>query len=239
MIFILSPGMILNVRAINYRTGIKENEELIWNCNKCDINEMNFIFGVGWENSGIFHNLSKGKAMKWEINSIQINDTIIKIEFDIWYWKQNRNWGSKDNNSEISYFADPADYGEELNFSSEVSFIPFWFPVPVGEYMGELNLIDWYNVDNRVLPTLNVEIPKDAILPGYPNKNIQIITIYNDQGILSSFKLYTKGNVVIIDIALDSIPFYVIPSIIVLFTILSLGLIIYIIKKYKSTRPLL
>jgi len=228
--------MIINVGAIKYKTGVKENDELIWKCRVCDDAEMNFIFGVGWDNSGIFQNLSVGKTMKWEIDSVQFNDTVIKIEFGEWFWRQNRNWGIKDNDSEIIYQANPSDYTEVLNFSSEKSFTPFWFPVPVGEYIGGLNLTEWYDVDNRVLPTLNVDIPKDAVLSGYPNKNIQVIAIYNDLGILSSYKLYTKGNVVIIDIALDFLPFYVIPSLAVLFTILSLGVIIYIIKKYKSTR---
>lgn len=236
IIFFLSPGMIINVGAIKYKTGVKENDELIWKCRVCDDAEMNFIFGVGWDNSGIFQNLSVGKTMKWEIDSVQFNDTVIKIEFGEWFWRQNRNWGIKDNDSEIIYQANPSDYTEVLNFSSEKSFTPFWFPVPVGEYIGGLNLTEWYDVDNRVLPTLNVDIPKDAVLSGYPNKNIQVIAIYNDLGILSSYKLYTKGNVVIIDIALDFLPFYVIPSLAVLFTILSLGVIIYIIKKYKSTR---
>jgi len=228
--------MILNVGAIKYKTGVKENDELIWKCRVCDDAEMNFIFGVGWDNSGIFQNLSVGKTMKWEIDSVQFNDTVIKIEFGEWFWRQNRNWGIKDNDSEIIYQANPSDYTEVLNFSSEKSFTPFWFPVPVGEYIGGLNLTEWYDVDNRVLPTLNVDIPKDAVLSGYPNKNIQVIAIYNDLGILSSYKLYTKGNVVIIDIALDFLPFYVIPSLAILFTILSLWGIIYIIKKYKSTR---
>ena len=236
IIFFLSPGMILNVGAINYNTGVKENDELIWKCRVCDDVEMNFIFGIGWDNSGIFQNLSKGKMMKWEIDSVQVNDTVIKIEFGVWFWRQNRNWGIKDNDSEILYHTNPSDYTEELNFSSEKSFTPFWFPVPVGEYLGGLNLTGWYDVDNRVLPTLNVDIPKDTVLSGYPNRSIQIIAIYNDLGILSSYKLYTKGNVVIIDIALDFLPIYVIPSLVVLFTILSLGVIIYIIKKYKSTR---
>jgi hypothetical protein len=236
IVFFLTPGMILNVIAIKYKTGVKETDEMIWKCKVCDETEMNFIFGVGWDNSGIFQNLSKGKMMKWEINSVQLNNTVIKIEFGVWFWTLNRNWGVKDNDSEITYLTKPSDYGEEFNFSSLNSFTPFWFPIPVGEYMGGLNLNAWYDVDNRVLPTLNVDISKDAILSGYPNKSIQVIAIYNDQGILSSYKLYTKGNVVIIDISLDFLPFYVIPTLTVLFTILSLGVIIYIIRKYKSTR---
>lgn len=228
--------MVLPANAISYKTGVNENDVLIWKCKVCNEAEMNLIFGPGWDNSGIFKNLSKGTKMKWEINTVEVNETVNKIEFSIWFWTQNKNWGVKDNDSQITYLNNPKDYTEELNFSRYDSFVPFWFPIPVGEYMGGLDLNEWYDVDNRVLPTLNVDISKDAIGPGYPNKGIQIIAIYNDEGILSSYKLYIKGNVVIVDIALDFLPFYVIPTLIVLFTILSLGVIVYIIRKYKSIR---
>lgn len=238
--FILSlvfSGVVLPVNAISYKTGVNENDELIWKCKVCNEAEMNLIFGLGWKNnSGIFQNLSRGTKMKWEINTVEVNETVNKIEFSIWYWTLNKNWGVQDNDSQITYLNNPKDYTEELNFSIYNSFVPFWFPIPVGEYMGGLDLNAWYDVDNRVLPTLNVDISKDAIGSGYPNKGIEIIAIYNDEGILNSYKLYIKGNVVIIDIALDFLPFYVIPSIILLFTVLSLGVIVYIIKKCKSIR---
>jgi hypothetical protein len=112
--------------------------------------------------------------------------------------------------------------------------VPFWLPIPVGEYLGGLNLSDEYNVDNRVLPTLNVEIGKNET--GFPSKDIKIIAIYNDQGILNSYKLYVKGNVVIIDISFDFLPFYVIPTLIGLTVIFSLGIILDITKKRKIRR---
>jgi len=228
-------GLALNVNAISYKLSVNEDDELIWKCKVCNAAEMSLIFGSGWNNnSGIFHNLSNGTRMKWEINTVEVNETVNKIEFSVWFWTSNKNWGVKDNDSQIIYLNNPNDYTEELNISIDNSFVPFLFPIPVGEYMGGLNLSAWYDVDNRVLPTLNVDISKDAIDLGYPNKDIEIIAIYNDEGILSSYKLYTKGNVVIVDIALDFLPFYVIPTLIVLFTVLSLGVIVYIIKKYKS-----
>jgi hypothetical protein len=218
--------------------GVNKNDELIWKCKVCNEAEMNYIFGSGWNNSAeIFHNLSKGTMMKWEIKTVEVNETTNKIEFSVWFWTSNKNWGVKDADSQIIYLNNPNDYSEELNFLKENSFVPFLFPIPVGDYMGNLDLHESYDVDNRVLPTLNVDISKDAIWPGFPNKGIQIIAIYNDQGILSSYKLYIKGNVVIVDITLDFLPFYVIPTLIVLFTIFSLGVIVYIIKKYKSIRP--
>jgi len=84
------------------------------------------------------------------------------------------------------------------------------------------------------LPTLNVEINKDEILPGFPSKDIQIIAIYNDHGLLNSYKLYIKSNIVIVDISLDFLPFYVIPTLIGLTTIFSLSIIFYISKKRKT-----
>lgn len=230
--------MVLKVNAVSYKTGVNENDELIWKCKVCNKAEMNLIFGSGWDNSGIFQYLGKGTSMKWEINTVEVNETVNKIEFSIWLWTQNKNWSVKDDDSQITYLNNQKEYNENLNFSRYNSFVPFWFPIPVGEYMGGLDLNAWYDVDNRVLPTLNVDISKDAIGPGYPNKGIKIIAIYNDEGILNSYKLYIKGNVVIVDIILDFLPIYVIPTLIVLFTILSLGVIVYIIRKYKFIRRL-
>jgi hypothetical protein len=140
--------------------------------------------------------------------------------------------------SEMVYFCDPTDYSPELNFSNYASLVPFWFPIPVGEYMGGLGLRlnEWYDVDNRVLPTLNVEIEPSAFSPGFPSKSIRIIAIYNDQGILNSYKLYIKGNVVIIDIGLDYLPVYVLPTVIGLLCAFSLSIIIYGIRKRKLVR---
>jgi hypothetical protein len=232
---LLFSGIVSNANAINYKIGVNENDELIWKCKVCNAAEMNNIFGSGWNNnSGNFQDLSKGTSMKWEINTVDVNETTSKIEFSIWFWTENKSWGMKDIDSQIIYLKNPEAYTAELNISTDNSFVPFLFPIPVGEYMGNLNLSVWYDVDSRVLPTLNVEISKDAIEEGYPSKHVKMIAIYNDDGILSSYKLYTKGNVVIVDIALDFLPFYVIPTLIILFTVLSLGIIVYIIKKYRS-----
>ena len=172
--------------------------------------------------------------MKWEIVNIEINETIVKLNYSLWGWTSGSTWGAKDNDSQISFFSNPKDYTQKLNFSSETSLVPFWFPVPVGEYMGGLNLSQWYDVDNRVLPTLNVEIEKDTIFPGLPSEDIKIIAIYNDQGILNSYKLYTKGNVVILDIVFDFLPIYVIPTLIGLMCFFVLSIIIFVIKKRKT-----
>jgi len=224
------------VNAVNYGIGVSEDQELIWKCKVCNQIEMNSIFGSSWNDYGILKNLSQGKMMKWKINNINVNQTLVKINFSIWEWTSESIWGVKDNDSEISFFANPSDYLQELNFSHYSSFVPFLFPIPIGEYMGGLSLNEWYDVDNRVLPTMNVVIRKDELSPGFPSRDINIIAIYNDQGILSSYKLYIEGNIVIIDITFDFLPIYVIPALIGLVCILSLSTILYFVKKRKFVK---
>lgn len=233
-LLILLLNIVSNVKANDYQVGVNRNQELIWKCNVCNIIEMDNIFGNDWEDSGIFKNLSKGKRMKWRIDNIEVDNTFITLNFSEWGWTNRKVWGTKDNYSQIIFFSNPNDYTEELNFTNYSSLVPFWFPVPVGEYMGELKLNKWYDIDNRVLPTLNVEIEKDTLLPGFPSKDIKIIAIYNDQGILNSYKLYTKENIVILDIAYDFLPIYVIPILIGFFCVLALGTTVFIIKKRKT-----
>lgn len=221
-------------KTYGYNVGVAQNQKKIWKCNVSNKLEMNALFGSTWDDSGIFRNLSKGKRMKWEISRVEVNETFTSINISLWEWTSEKSWGIKDDNFQIIYRSNPGNYSQELNFSDTTSLVPFWFPVPVGEFIGELNLKNWYDVDNRVLPTLNVEIIKGSLGTNLPSKNIHIIAIYNDQGILDSYKLYIKGNVVIIDISLEDLPFYVIPILISLITIISLVGIFYIYKKRKK-----
>jgi hypothetical protein len=199
----------------------------------CNQEELNNIFGTEWNTSGVFVNLSVGSRMKWNITSTLSNETTKRIRFDIWNWNLRADWGILDNSSQIIFPSNPEDFSADMSVLYRFSFVSFWFPTPVGEYMGGLILNVIYDVDNRVLPTININIPKDNFSPGYPNKDITIIALYNDRGILSSYKLYGKGNKVIIDIALDYLPFYVIPTLIGLIIIVIIGATYYIKKNRK------
>ncbi|MFX1477689.1 MAG: hypothetical protein ACFFCI_06125 [Promethearchaeota archaeon] len=233
-VLLLLINVISYVNATDYRVGVKSNQELIWRCNVCKKREMDNIFGNNWNELGNFENLNKGYKMKWKILNTEVNEIFIRLNFSVWGWTNGNTWGVKDRDFQITFFSNPNEYSTEINFSNYASFVPFWFPIPVGEYLGGLSLYEWYDIDNRVLPTLNIDIEKDAIIPGFPSKDIKIIAIYNDQGILNSYKLYITGNVVIIDISLYSLPVYVIPTLISLTLGLSLSLIVYIIKKRRS-----
>jgi len=222
--------------AIKYGAGIEKDEEIIWNCKVSNTVEMERIFGVNWDNSGgPFENLRRGKNLKWKIKNVDVNETIIDIEIDEWLWNNDDDWGISDNNFKITYFSNLKEYEYiiENNFLNYSFFIPFLFPVPVSEFLGNIKLNKPYDVDNRVLTTINVDLSKDSILPNYPKKDISIIAMYNERGILMSYKLYLKGNIVIVDISLQSLPFYVIPTLVGLTMLIFISIIVYIIKRRK------
>jgi len=236
LISILTFGFISRGNAINYGIGINKNDELIWKCKVCNKGEMNKVFGNNWDNTGLFENMKKGAKMKWGIKNTVINESTIVIEINLWLWNNEENWSIKDGEFQIIYPSNPKTYDKDLNFTNYAFLVPFLFPVPVSEYLGNLKLDGWYDVDNRVLTTLNVEISKDLILPNYPSKVINIIAIYNERGILTSYKLYIRGNVVIVDISFDKIPFFVIPALVSLTVCLSIAAIIYILNRKILTK---
>lgn len=227
-------GFTSDVIALNYTFSFRTNDELVWECRVCDINKMNNIFGENWSSTGLFENLSQGKRMRWQINTAEENSTTLLANVNIWIWNNEENWGFYDYNTDFSYLKQPSQYASNYNLSLDIPFIPFWFPIPVGEYLGTLKFSDMYDVDNRVLPTLNVEVNKDFLQTNNPSERIYIIAIYNTDGILSSYKLYTSGNVVVIDIGFEPLPIYVIPSTLGLIGAFFIAIILYIRKRRKN-----
>ena len=231
LLFFFMLSFSSNVIAVEYQNGIKTSDELIWNCLLCDDNKMDALFGEFWNEAGIFENLSVNKRMKWSVNMVEENSTTLSALISIFMWRFEDNWDTPDNSSKFSYLKNPSFYPNSFNFTVLLPFIPFWLPVPVGEYLGEIPLGDIYDVDNRVLPTLNVQIIKDSIRPNEPTETVYIIAIYNSNGILSSFKLYTHGNIVVVDISLESLPIFVIPSMIGLILTFVCSIVLYVKKK--------
>jgi len=230
LILIFVMGFTSDVVALNYSFSFITNEELVWKCDICDINKMNTLFGENWSNSGLFENLGQGKRMKWQVNTTKVNSTSLSATFNMWVWKNEDNWGPYDYITEFSY----SQNASKSNLSIAFPFVPFWLPIPVSIYIGELKLNSMYDVDNRVLPTINVQVSKGFLEPSFPSEKVFIIAIYNYDGILSSFKLYTSGNVVVIDIEFESLPIYVIPSTIGLIGAFFIAIIIYVRKQTKK-----
>lgn len=234
LITISLVGFASDTIALNYAFGFTSNDEFVWKCNVCDINKMNNIFGENWSSSSLFENLSQGKKMKWHITAAEENSTSLIANVSIWMWKNEEDWGTYDYQIEFPYLKNPIQYASNYNLSLIIPFIPFLFPIPVSEYLGTLKLSNIYDVDNRVLPTLNVQMNEDFLQPDIPSERIFIIAIYTADGILSSFKLYTSGNVVVIDIGFESLPLYVLPSTLGLIGAFFVAIILYIRKQRKN-----
>jgi len=217
--------------AVEYQNGIITNEELIWRCRTYDDTKMDTLFGEHWNEAGIFENLSTNKKMKWRAIMVEENSTTLSSLFSIWIWKDEDSLGTQDNSSRLSYLKNPNLYPNEFNFTDAFPYVPFWLPSPVGEYLGALQLSDMYDVDNRVLPTLNVKIIQGFIFSNKPTETVYIIAVYNGNGIMSSFKLYTSGNVVVIDISLEGLPILAITSTIGLLLTFVCSIVLYIKKK--------
>ncbi|MHA2288679.1 MAG: hypothetical protein ACXABG_07820, partial [Promethearchaeota archaeon] len=226
IILISVIGFSSDVIAVNYTFGFKANDELIWKCHVCDINKMNDIFGENWTSTGLFENISQGKKMKWQINTIDENLTSLLANINIWIWDNEENWDFYDYSTELSFLKNPSQYNSNYNFSNVIPFVPFWFPVPVGLFLSSLKLESMYDIDTRVLPTLNVDINL--------TERILIIAIYNSEGILNSLKFYTNGNVVILDIEFEFLPIYVLPATLGLIGTFFIAIILYVKKKRKN-----
>jgi len=234
LLFLFTIGASSNVTANEYQNGINTNDDLIWNCHLCDDSKMDALFGEFWNEAGIFENLSTHSRMRWSVNMVEENSTTLSALFSIWIWRYEDNWGTQDNSSKFLYLKNPSLYPSGFNFTDVFPFIPFWLPVPVGEYLGGMTLGEIYDVDNRVLPTLNVQIIKNSINLNKPTEPVYFIAVYNNNGILSSFKLYTSGNVVVVDISLENLPIFVIPSTIGLILTFVCSIVLYIKKKRNN-----
>ena len=227
MIFSLT---LSNVAAINFSFGFVEEEEIIWKCRINNSVEMNNIFGFGWDSSGLFQGIEQGALMKWKLSSITNNGTSFNLEFNTWSWRIEEDWSGSDGSLHYSFYTNPVDYPDNLNFSMNLPFLPFIFPIPIGDYLEGLNLSNLYNMDTRVLSTINIVLPRDFISTDLPSQDVNIIAIYNGNGILNFYKIYLGGFQVILDVSLNQLPPYVIPALILLFAIFAVGLIYYLFK---------
>ena len=240
-VFTLLTAYCSSALAQDYEVGFAKDDEFIWSCNVCDKDQMENLFGTKWEafGGGVFRNLEEGSKMKWEIKEIdegkayseetEKNETTFLIEYKIWRWNNDEEWGSEDNTEAQEAFIKPNHYEKGYIYPD---FAPMWLPTPVGEYMKSLEPIldDSYTIDGRVLLSITCEIEKEEFNNKYPHEDIKILALYNADGILRSYKLYISNHQVIIDISLDSTPGMEIIFVILLAAVLITATIYVIFK---------
>ena len=242
LLLIILIGLTPRVRASDYEIGVEEGDIFIWNCNVCDNKKLDDILGKEWDDDGFFEDLEQGTRMKWIIrdtdddekiysSETKDNETTYSIEFAKWIWTTNDKWGDEDRDERIYLFKDPDDYSEDFIFPQ---IAPIWLPLPLGEYLKKIDLYEGYTIDARVLPSITCEIDRTDIDDEYPKENIKIVAMYNDKGIITSYKLYIKDHQVILDISLESfitINFLFLSIITAFFYV---GIIYFIYKIMKS-----
>ena len=218
--------------TLAYDFGIQLNSELIWKCNLCKTQELDSILGIDWSNTSFFKDIDQGKMMKWKVLSLEKDEERLNLTINLWKWQVESAWEESDEVKSFWYYSDPTQYPDNYNFSRNFPFIKAWLPLPMSEYVRELDLNQIYDIDDRVLFTIYIQID------GYgdsPDQVINMIAIFNESGFLQVFKIYLPGNVILLDITLDQIPIYTIPVIICIFGAL-IGVFIFYIFYLRPRR---
>lgn len=244
LLIITSMVFIPNAHAIKYEVGLKEGEEYIWNCNVCDKNKMQEVFGDDWdeEDAEFFEDLRQNSRMRWIIDEIdnneevyleqtEDNETVFSIEYKKWSWTNKERWGSKDDVKKTYQLKDPKDYPDDFDFPQ---FVPIWIPLPFGDYLKNMDLDYEYTIDSRVLPSISCKIDKNELDDDYPKQDIKIVALYTDQGLLKSYKLYIKDNQVIVDISLETLITHNFMIISIITAIIYVAIVLFIYRMLKT-----
>ncbi len=227
VILLLFIACIPVIKAQEFYWGVNEGDVLIWSCSKCDDTQLKKIFGNGWNSYGLFQNLSSNKKMKIEIKDLFSSKNDLNISLSFWSWDYGNEWNKKKSNLNYSYPRLNISIDEFFDFYSSLPYIPLIFPIPIEEYITFLNSNPNYDVDNRVLPTINIQLKINNF-----TQPIFITAIFNGMGVLSWYKLYLTNNNVLIDITLEQVPVVSILSTTSLLVGFSIVIFIYLRKKY-------
>jgi hypothetical protein len=219
----------MSIKSVfSYNFGHQPSNELVWRCNICDTEKLYTIFGMNWSSSGFFEHIDQGKKMKWEIISLEKEEGKLNLTVNNWKWQSENTWANTTNQKSYWYYSNPSEYPNNYNLSKNFPYIKLWLPLPMSEYVSKLNLNQIYNIDDRVLFTIYIDVESDYISNNNPSQAINVIAIFNENGFLSIFKIYLQGNVVLLDISLEYIPIYAIPIVILIFGFLIGAILFYI-----------
>ncbi len=216
---------------------LAQNDEIIWVCNKCDKIELETIFEKNWSSIGWFQNIEEGKKLKLNIVEISTfeqytSNRLVTRDLRVIFNGNLDNSYFFHTSYIFSLFPNPNltfDYAQDIIHT----MIIFFFPTPIGEFINRLPPYPNRDVDTRVLPTINQKFPPNSLISNLPQTHIESISIYNDNGILSSFKMYTPGFNVFLELTLYYPPPSISPLTFLLLSVIiaTIGFYIYSEKK--------
>ena len=208
--------------------------DLGWRCNVCNDELLNSTLGNDWRNSELLRNVHQDTYLSGHILNREEDDTYLTLTISLADWHLG---ASIVENKSYWYYIDPNQYPDNYNFSETFPFINWWLPLPMSDYVSKLNLNQIYDVDDRVLFTINVNIHQNYISNGFPSKIVNIIAIYDGNGFLSLLKVTLPGNIALLDIRSTVIPSYTIPIIISLFIAL-IGFLLLYFKRMRTYKEI-
>ena len=243
ILFLLLLGTTtILVLGNEYKIGVKQGDNLAWKCNIVDEEKLQKLFGIGWQEKFLLlKGIREGAIMQWEILETSENDLVysmrtgsneraLKIVFNYLGWTESERTQGTPLEMRLYYFINPNHFPENFIF---LDYVPFWLPIPVGEYLKELEttLHKGYEVDVTYLLTLSLEVKQGDEQGGNPSEDFKVMALYDSQGILVSYKLYIGNHQVLIDISLISKFIYQFPVFLILVLAFSL-VTIYFYKRY-------
>ena len=120
---------------------------------------------------------------------------------------------------EFTWFADPEDHETDKAFDD--SYIP-WVPTKVEDYLDHLELYKWWYTDED---TLSYERFGEELIswynPDIHKEDVIIEMTFNEEGILSSYKVMNEDEEVVLEFALEDVMAILIPIIVVVVVVIA------------------
>ncbi|MFX0187674.1 MAG: hypothetical protein ACFE8A_08060 [Candidatus Hodarchaeota archaeon] len=254
--FLLFATIILGITTNNaiadddddddYEVGLKEGNEYIYVCKTFDEIKMKEAWGKHYDDNKLFEDIEEGKKMKWEITEVndeanmestktQAIEDAYSVKYDIWMWTDKDKFGDADyEDEEFTWFANPEDH--ETDKAIEDSYVP-WVPTNVEDYLAHLELYKWWATDEDKL--LYEKFGQELICwynPEIHRDDVIIEMTFNEEGILSSYKVMNEDEEVVLEFALEDVMAIVIPIIVVVVIVIAALTIIYIVMRKKGIK---
>jgi len=231
----------------DYEVGFDEGDEYIYVCKTFDELKMKEAWGNHYDDNTIFEGIEEGKKMKLEITEIDddytmyspetyLTEDAYKVEYEIWTWSNDEKFGDVDSEEEeFSWFLIPGDHGTDLYF--ETILIP-WVPTDIVKYLDHLELYKWWYVDEDKLLYERFGSDRFSWYDSQIHRGNKILieTTYNEEGIVSSYKVMNEDEEVILEFSLESETAFLIPVIIIVVAVISALAIVYIVMRKKGRK---
>ena len=115
----------INLFEPSFRIGLVQSEEKVWECSVGNVNYIEGLLGIDWDENELLEGLSQGTKMKWKVIYAGNNETHFNLNISAWLWTMEDQWGLYDKELTFSHFINPTDYPDNLDYTNQLPFVPF------------------------------------------------------------------------------------------------------------------